>query len=272
VEPSALPLSPRLAPLATLGEPNLRALDDPAVAFGGLTHEDVPALVELARLWADERHFERTASTPAMWLPYHACLALAALRAEVVVPTVLEMLDELEEQKDDWYLELLPGMSARIGAPAIDPLARFLGDPGHAEYPRLTAADALEAIATAEPVTRDRVVEILADALARHEGLPSLNGAIVGDLASLRAAEHAETIERAFEAGLVDETICGNWPEIAFELGVGPMPPRRRPLWKTLSRPAAASPAAGERASTTKATNKRAHKRQRHARRKNRRK
>lgn len=274
MDPLAATLSPRLAPLATLGKPKRWNVDDAAVEYGGLTTEDVPELVELARLWADLGHFERTAGTPAMWVPYHACLALAALRAEIVVPTVLGMLDAFEEQEDQWYLELLPRLCARIGSPAIDALERFLGDPEHAEYPRVSVAEGLKGIAVAEAQARDRVVEILVSVLARHEELPVLNATLVGCLADLRATEHAETIEHAFGVGLVDEMVCGSWPEIAFELGVGPQPPRRRPLWETLSRPVAAPPVTVPSATTTrsKKADKRAHKRQRQARKQNRRK
>jgi hypothetical protein len=242
------------------------------IAALGLTAEDIPALVELARLWVDDGHFERTANTPAMWVPMHACQALAELRAEVLVPTMLGMLDTLEDQGDQWYLELFPRQCARIGSSAIDALEGFLGNTEHAEYPRTVVVDALGAIARAEPQARDRVVAILAVALERYEELPGLNAFIIGDLADLGATEHAHTIERAFAAGLVDERSCGSWAGIAFELGVGPKPPpRRSPLWETIARPAAASPAtvAGTR---TKKTDKQARKRQRQARKKNRRK
>lgn len=263
----ALDLQARLATLPPL---TLRSNPGEDIAALGLTAEDIPALLELVPLWADERHFERTANTPAMWVPHHACQALAELRAEVLIPTVLGLLDALEEQDDQWYLELLPRLCARIGSSAIDALERFLGNPEHAEYPRIAVADALRALVVAEPQARDRVVAVLAAALERHEELPALNAFIVGGLADLRAAEHAEAIEHAFEAGLVDEMSCGSWPDIAFELGVGPEPPRRRPLWETNARVAAgrSAPATNR---TTK-TDKQARKRQRQARRKNRRK
>lgn len=259
------------ARLATLPPPTLRRAPWDEIAALGLTAEDIPALVELVPLWADERHFERTADTPAMWVPHHASQALAELRAEVLVPTMLPLLDALEDQDDQWYLELFPRQCARIGSSAIDALERFLGDPEHAEYPRIAVADALGAIAVAEPQARDRVVAILAAALGRHEALPGLNAFIISGLADLRATEHADTIERAFTAGLVDEMSCGTWPDIAFELGVGPEPPRRRPLWELPVRPAAAA-ARSTTASRTTKTDKQARKRQRQGRKKNRRK
>lgn len=263
------PASDLQARLATLPPPTLRRSSQDDIAALGLTAEDIPALVEIAKLWADEGHFERTANTPAMWVPLHAGEALAELRAEILVPTMLPLLDVLEEQDDQWYLELFPRQCARIGSCVIDVLERFLEEPGHAEYPRITVIDALGAIAAAEPQARDRVVAILAAALERQEALRGLNAFIIGALADLGAAEHAELIERTFTAGLVDEMSCGSWPDIAFELGVGPKPSRRRSPWETLARPAAAPPAPPTR--TTK-VDKRAHKRQRQARRKNRRK
>jgi hypothetical protein len=261
------------ARLATLPPPTLRRNPQDDIAALGLTAADIPALVELVPLWADLHHFERTADTPAMWVPLHACQALAELRAEIVVPTVLALLDALEEQDDQWYLELLPSLCARIGSSAIDALERFLGDPEHAEYPRITVVDALGAVAGAEPQARDRVVAILAAALERYEELPGLNAFIISGLADLDATEHADTIERAFAAGLVDEMSCGSWPDIAFELGVGPKPPRRRPPWETIAARPAATPSSTAAPSKRPAKiDKQARKRQRQARKKNRRK
>ncbi len=56
---------------------------------------------------------------------------------------------------------------------------------------------------------------------------------MIGYLADLKAIESAEVIERAFAAGLVDESVCGDWTTIREELGVaglGLVPDRpRRP-------------------------------------------
>lgn len=269
---ATLTLPPRLAPLAALGAPD-RHRDHRYVTELGLTADDVPALLELVKLWTDEEHFERTKNTPATWVHYHACRALAELRAEVVVPTVLAMLDTLDDQEDDLYIGLVPEICGHLGASVLDPLERFLADPEHAQFPRMTVTDALEAIAIAEPQTRARVVAVLVAALARHEELPSLNGGLVAGLVALRAVEHAETIERAFVAGLVERSYCGDWPEVAFQLGVGPQPPGYGPFGESSLQPLA-QPAAppANRINRAKKTDKQARKRQKDARKKSRRK
>lgn len=98
-------------------------------------------------------------------------------------------LDTLDEQEDDLYIGLVPEICGHLGASVLDPLERFLADPEHAQFPRMTVTDALEAIAIAEPQTCARVVAVLVAALARHEELPSLNGGLVAGLVALRAVD-----------------------------------------------------------------------------------
>jgi hypothetical protein len=80
---------------------------------------------------------------------------------------------------------------------------------------------------------RDHVVGVLADQLAKHEpSVYSFNAFLIGYLADLKSSESAEVIERAFAAGLVDESVCGDWTTIRQELGVaglGLVPDRPRP-------------------------------------------
>lgn len=236
----------------------------------GLTNEDIPVLVELVQRWAHEAHFEATVPDSAMWAPVHAWRALGELRAEIVVPTLLVLLDTLDRRGDEWMLEEFPSLCRRIGEPALDDLAGYLLDAGHTEYGRVAVAHGLQAIAAADADLRDRVCETLADVLrplsAQH---PDLNGFVITYLADLVAVEHAELIERAFEEGVVNGTICGDWRRIAFELGIGPPPPRRRSMLDTMPNdqpppPVAARPCRPK-------PNKAARKRQRHARKKNRR-
>lgn len=235
----------------------------------GLTDDDVPALVELAKRWADEESSEAISTSPAIWAPIHAWRALGELRADVVVPTLLAILDPLDGQGDDWFLEEFPPLCGRIGAPAVEVLVSYLRDSAHAEYARVAAAHGLQAIAAVEPGTRARVCEALADTLRPlSDEHPDLNAFLVSYLTDLEAVEHAELIERAFDEGVVSEMVCGEWGQVAFELGVGPRPPHRpSPLERMFAPPAVE---ASRRAHGTK-TDKAARTRQRRARRKNRR-
>lgn len=249
----------------------------------GLVEDDVPALVKLSRCWLDDEHFEATSPSSAMWAPVHAWRALGELRAQVVIPTFLEMLDALDRRRDDWFLEEFPPLCERIGAPAADLLANYLLDAAHTEYARVAAAHGLQEIAAVDPAVRDRACEALAGALRPlSDAHPDLNAFLVSYLTDLAAVEHAGLIERAFEAGVVSELVCGDWPQSAFELGLGPAPPRRPSLLEQLGRemaeremaeeeqPEVEEPRTGRRPMRSK-VDKPARKRQRQARKKSRR-
>ena len=89
------------------------------------------------------------------------------------------------------------------------------------EDTRLVAARGLGEIAKRNPDTFAETAPILAELLARHE--PDrfrLNSVYLSELVELKAVEFAETIERAFSAGVVDEGYIGNWEQVRQELGV----------------------------------------------------
>ena len=91
-------------------------------------------------------------------------------------------------------------------------LSEYLADRNNAEFPRISTANGLCEIGKRHPETRDHIIGVLANQLAKHEPeVYHLNAFLVGYLADLKASESAEVIERAFAAGLVDETVCGEW-------------------------------------------------------------
>lgn len=60
---------------------------------------------------------------------------------------------------------------------------------------------------------------------------PDFNGFLLANLLNLHATESAETIERAYAANLIDDSICGDWYEVREVLkveGLGLVPPRRQ--------------------------------------------
>jgi hypothetical protein len=195
----------------------------------GLQVAHVPALVEIARKWAENDEL----SEDEWSAPIHAWRALAQLRAVEVVEPLLAMQNRLDEEGDQWYLEEFHDVFGMIGAPAVGPLSKYLADRSNQEFPRVSTANGLCEVGKRHPETRPQVVEILASRLAEQEpGVYGLNGCLVGYLADLRAVESAEVIERAFAAGVVDEMVCGDWTTIRRELGVpglGLVPSRPRP-------------------------------------------
>jgi hypothetical protein len=189
----------------------------------------VPALVEIARKWAENDEL----SEDEWSAPIHAWRALAQLRAMEVVEPLLAMQNRLDEQGDQWYLEEFHDVFGVIGAPVVTALSEYLADRNNKEFSRISTANGLCQVGKRHPETRPQVVEILANQLAKQEpGVYALNGFLVGYLADLKAVESAEVIERAFAAGVVDEMVWGDWATIREELGVpglGLVPDRPRP-------------------------------------------
>lgn len=191
------------------GDPNY-------VAEYSLASEHIPALISLATEWVDE-----PPENEAEYGPVHAWRALGQLRAVEAVQPLLDVQDELDELDDDWYLEEFHHVFGLIGPPAIEPLATFLADKSHREFPRVKAANGLYEIARRFPEMREPIVAILTGELTRYQiELGALNGFLVSDLLKLEAVESAETIERAFAANVIDPTVAGDWGDIRCELGV----------------------------------------------------
>ncbi|MEO7403519.1 MAG: hypothetical protein ABIU95_07600 [Burkholderiales bacterium] len=193
--------------------------DPDYVAEYSLTSEHIPTLISLATQWGDE-----PPENEAVYGPVHAWRALGQLRAVDAVQPLLDVqdeLDELDELEDDWYLEEFHHVFGLIGPPAIEPLAAFLADESHNEFPRVKAANGLYEIVRRFPETREPIVAILTAELARHQiDLGALNGFLVSDLLKLEAIESAETIERAFAANAIDPRVAGDWGDIRRELNV----------------------------------------------------
>jgi len=190
--------------------------DQDYVAEYALTSEHIPALISLATQWG-----AASSDPDAIYGPVHAWRALGQLRAVEAVQPLLNIQDALDELGDDWYLEEFHKVFGLIGPAAIEPLAAYLSDDSHGDFPRGSAANGLREIVRHFPETRARVVTILTAELARQQtDLGDLNGFLVGDLLELKAVESAETIERAFAANIIDPTIVGDWGDVRQELGV----------------------------------------------------
>lgn len=199
--------------LATIGRPG-RKLN--YTAEFGIGAEHVPELIELGLEWADDdREWSNDGEA---YAPLHAWRALGQLRAEAAVAPLLSMFNHLDEAGDDWWLEEFPRVFGAIGAPA---LREYLFDTANRESARVGASHGLREIARDVPETRSEVVQTLTKLLDRREAnLYYLNAACISDLIDLGAVESAETIERAFSAGVVDVGYAGDWENVRKILGV----------------------------------------------------
>jgi hypothetical protein len=209
---------------------NLRLAGDPRDTFEwkqgnpdyvkqfGLGPEDIAVLLEIAKGWTDN---ERRPEGDVLYAPVHAWRALGQLRAVEAIEPLLAVQNALDERGDDWYLEEFHDVWGMIGLPAITALAAYLGDMSNREFPRVSVAHGLCEVVKRNPVAREQVVSLISEQLARHEqDAYNLNGLLVSYLLDLGASEAAETMERAYAAGVVDESICGEWSDVRVELGV----------------------------------------------------
>lgn len=210
----------------------------------GLNAEHVPDLIRLAVQWAEPTE----EGEPELWAPIHAWRALGELRAVEAVEPLLGILNRLDADQDDWYLEEFPDVMAGIGPPAVAALSGFLAERRNLLYPKICVADALMKIGSLHPDFRDSCVGILTGHLELPgQNDPSFNGFLASYLIKLRAVESESVIERAYAHGLVDECICGDWPMVRAELHGEPPPntPRSWSLERTAFGPMPPSPKSG---------------------------
>jgi hypothetical protein len=212
--------TPPVAQLLTLGDAEIKRHGHDYRQLG-LGDEHVPELIRMA---TDPALNLAESDPKEVWAPLHAWRALGELGATSALEPLLALLDRTAED-DDWVTEELPDVFALFGPAAIDRLAEFLADREHNVYARNCTARALVNLNEKFPETRDRVTDILRRQLEHAAAeSPEFNGFIVSALLDLHAEEAAEVIERAYGGGYVDEDICGPWPSVAYELGVGDQP------------------------------------------------
>jgi len=217
---------PPVSAIFTLDEPALSSRKPYDYRRLGITEEHLGAL---ARMSVDPSlDYAVCGDRPELvWAPVHAMRAMIQLGTEATIEPLARLL-EYEPTADyddmnDWFLEEIPEAFGKMGAMAIPRCAELLRDSEWHTHSRLAAAIALTKIAENHPETREQCVALFKDQLERFsENEPEWNGWLVAQLADLKAVEAASTIERAFAADLVDETIVGDWDEVQAKLGLRP--------------------------------------------------
>jgi HEAT repeat protein len=244
----------------------------------GITPGDVPELIRLVedhelRIVEPPEDLPEDVELPEWFAQIHAWRALGQLKAEEAIPAILGILYQVDDEDDDWIGEDADEVFARIGSSAISPLGEYLSDEANAMYARVAAGESLRAIGETYPETRDECARLLASALENYqENDEGFNGFIIYDLVRLKAVEHIDLIEEAFEAESVDEMIMGDFEDVQVELGLiekRRTKPARLPFLDRLSRPAEmVEPASTPRQDKKKEKNKR--KQEKNSRKKNR--
>ena len=202
--------------LLALGEPSPGTAEWADYVALGLTRDDLPALVRMAR----DPLLDRSADANAVWAPVHAWRALGQLGDVAAAAPLLAHLAEANED-DDYALTDLPVALGMLGPGTLQALTTFLGHREVRPFARGGAAEAIAAVGNAHPEVRAAAVAALSGALAHHVVQDrELNSLVVGALVDLRATEAAEVIAQAFAADDVDPTFVGDWEDVQVTLGL----------------------------------------------------
>jgi len=205
--PTEAPYAPPLDKLLELGDPEEPGVDEELAALG-LTQEDVPELIRMAR---DRALNTAPGDSQRVWGPLYALRALSHLDIGGVVSDLLPLFDV----DDEWYGEELPEIVGGAGEAALEPLRAHMLDRTRWTHSRSRAATAIAEVGKQHPELRERAIQILSDALALgKKNDPAFNGFVVADLLDVDAVEALPAIRRAFEQDAVDESIAGDWGEV----------------------------------------------------------
>lgn len=217
------PLPDGVAGLFRLGHPD--ASDDwpDYVGLLSLGPEHVP---ELLRVVGDPQLYTEHATDMDFWATVHARRALGQLGDPSAVRPLLDAMDRYGDF-DDYWSDEIPAILAKVGPAAIPEIVGKLEDESANEYTRMTCVSALEQIAEEAPETREEVVAALIRQLSRNDPrVPALNGDLISGLSWMKVAEAVPAMERAFEAGVVDETVTGGWEWVQYDMGLIPHRPK----------------------------------------------
>ena len=157
---------------------------------------------------------------PCTWMPMHAWRALAQLQAETALPTMVKLLNLIDNEDDEIVQVDLPAALSRMCPAAIPHLIEFLEIKSNGLWARLSAAEAMQVAALDKPELRSTVVATLTSTLAGYASADEIfNTLLVDLLMKLQAVEAAHLVEQVFKAGKIDEMIYGDWED--FQVGVG---------------------------------------------------
>ena len=124
-------------------------------------------------------------------------------------------------------------MYGLIGPAAIPALGALLVDPDKEAWRKAFLLRALEQIAEKHPAQQDVCIRTVTDVLQRfRENELDMNGFLVASLMNFKAIEEAPLVQEAYEAGYVNERICGTWKELGINMGSIVLSAEERQQWE----------------------------------------
>jgi hypothetical protein len=182
----------------------------------GIGPQHVPDLV---RLIQDEELNRAVPQSLEVWAPVHAWRTLGQLRADTAIEPLMALLEQIDENYEQWIGEELPEVFGLIGPAAVPRLGECLATPHGGMWAQITAAYALAEIGHRHPEARDECVTALSRGLENFASQhPGLNGFLISNLVHLKAVEAAPLVEKAFAANRVDPSILGDWADVQARL------------------------------------------------------
>jgi len=170
--------------------------------------------------------------------PIHAWRMLGELGMPEAIGPLIQGLQKMSEELLDWAGDELSTIFARIGPSGIPALTGLIANTKASNYSRWNAARCISAICEEHPESRADGVAVLTQQLEKFAtNDPDLNAMLLINLViDLRAVESIGVIEKAFQAGRVNEDFMGDWDEVQVELGLKdrsevPEKPRRNMMF-----------------------------------------
>jgi hypothetical protein len=176
---------------------------------------------ELIRMTQDEELNQADSESLEVWAPVHAWRALGQLRAEAAIDSLIGLLEQIDEEYDEWIGEEVPEVLGMIGPAAMPKLSECLFAPHEGMWARSLVGNALVELGKRHPEVRDECVATLTRALEDFSAQDQvLNAFLIGSLIDLKAVEAAPLMEKAFAANRVDLSIPGDWEDVQVQLGL----------------------------------------------------
>lgn len=208
----------RLAPLLALGATDVYTQPWPDyVSWLNLTEAHVPELLRIIfeTPW-ENRDWDHE---PDAWAPIHAWRAIGQLRSQTAIQPLIDLIDRSVD--NEWVWSDIPLVFAMLGPLAIAPLSKYVRENPQKYATTYTAITALSQIGQYYPDATPLIAAFLNDRLSKApENHPAVNGYLVRALVDLKAEESVPVIREAFEEGLVDESVTGEWYDILVEFGL----------------------------------------------------
>lgn len=198
-------------------------------------------VADLVRMIQDDELNHADPQSLEVWAPVHAWRTLGQLRAETAIEPLMGLLEQIDEDYEQWIGEELPEVLGLIGPAAVPRLGECLTTPHDGMWAQTTAAVALAEIGNRYPEVRDACVTALVKGLENFASQgQGLNGFLISSLVDLKAVEAAPLMEKAFAADCVDILILGDWEDVQIRLGL--LDERVTPAWRPIPVPAPLPP------------------------------